>query len=382
MSRIIIQHIRAARLRYALPVAAILFAILDYGVLQFEKMPDLVLRNDGRSHAYTSYFFRQMSETKDRPAIAFFGASVMQGIMNTAPARTMPVLVDGLLQADGRSARCFNLAVIGNNLGDQLALASESIRNGADLLVVSLHFKLFSDTGTLGKMTCHKETVFYLRGRKDFTELRRKLLHVSDRDWDAVKMTKNLELFWAFFRERALISRFLTGDSEPIPTQFGNVILGMAAENNLDLKALIDKESIPDKRDKLNMWKLQPKTYHENNRGCYTDVKLDLGNDHFRALKLINELSENGRVKILFYLNPLNRAANAAYHYFDWAKHAEFARMTKTMAEEHGNFWVDMTDAVDNRYFTDGDHLTMHGHDGLAQAMTPEIEKVLDGVRP
>ncbi len=378
MNKYFFSHIRQVRLLIAMFVAFILFAICDYGVTQLDRLPHIVLRNESHSHSFMPYFFKQMRLTKDRPIIAWFGASVAQGLHNTTPERTVPIRLQDLMETDGHPVRAFNLAVVQNNLGDHLGLMSESIRQGADLLVMPLHFKLFSERGSLGMMTLHKDTSFYLRGRKDFTKLRRKLLHVTDTDWSGIRLSKNLEMKWDFYRQRGLISFLLTGQTKSLPHQFRTWFFKQIAGGNEGLKAYKKKPNYKT-RNKKNIWRRANKFYHEENASCYSSVKLELENHHFILLKLINELSQGKAVTLLFYATPLNRTMNDKRHYWTWDRHAKFIEMTKTMALEHDNLFVDMTDAVNNMHFTDGDHLTMNGHDELAHALYPHILKALAG---
>jgi hypothetical protein len=377
MNKYFFSHIRQVRLLIAMFVAFIFFAICDYGVNRLDRLPHIVLRNENRSHSFTPYFFKQMRLCKDRPVIAWFGASVVQGFQNTTPERAVPIRLQDLMETGGHPVRAFNLAVVQNNLGDHLGLMSESIRQGADLLVMPLHFKLFSERGTLGMMTLHKDTSFYLRGRKDFTKLRRKLLRVTDKDWSGIRLRKNLEMKWDFYRQRGLISYLLTGQAKSPPHHFRTWFFSRIASGNEVLRAYKKKPNYK-ARNKKNIWRKANKSYHKENSNCYSSVKLELENHHFVLLKLINELRQGKAVKLLFYATPLNRMMNDKQHYWTWDRHAKFIEMTKTMALEHDNLFVDMTDAVDNKHFTDGDHLTMKGHDELARSLYPHILSALD----
>ncbi|MCZ7587221.1 MAG: hypothetical protein M5R36_29920 [Deltaproteobacteria bacterium] len=122
--------------------------IADIAVRRIEQIPNLVLRNEGKSHAAMPYLFGQIRRTRGEPAVAFLGSSVMQGVFNTTPETAAPPVVERLLRDRGVSARCFNLAVIGNCPGDNFALANEAARRGAGLLVFPLHLKLFSNEGS------------------------------------------------------------------------------------------------------------------------------------------------------------------------------------------------------------------------------------------
>ncbi len=370
----LVEYVKSIRLRYAFLTTLALLLIFDVAVraLNVQNKPNLTLRNEQRSDAYNDYFFRQMRLT-DRPVIAFMGASIVQGFVNTRPENAMPMLIQEMLDEQGIANRCFNMALIGNNLGDHLALSSESIRNGADLVVIPLHFKLFSGRGTLNRMIMHKDNIFYLRGRKDFRKLRRKVFKITDDQWSDIKIRKNLELIWAFYRQRNLLSLWATGRTGPFP----NALFMSLGRKIRFLQPLVKEPHDPKKWNTDNHWKKKSKLYHESNRSTYEDINLDFDNIHFQTLDMICAMGREKKAKLLFYLIPLNRSANEQFHYFDWEKHALFKQMTQEITEKYGYESMDLTDAVDNRHFTDGDHLNMRGHEEFAQALLPGVQKIL-----
>ncbi len=375
MKTSIMEHIKSVRLLYAFATTLLLLAALDVAVLALDipSRPNLVLRNEGRSDFFNDYFFHQMRLTTDRPAVAYFGASVIQGFVNSRPEATMPYRVQEYLLDEGIPSRSFNLAVIGNSFGDHMALASESIRNGVDLLVIPLHFKLFSGQGTLNRMVVHKDNVFYLRSRADFKMLRRKILKVPDNEWGKIRIRKNLEFVWAFYRQRKLLSFWLTGETGPFPKALTTCL----AKRIDALGPLIKTAYNPDQRNADNLWKDKSAIYHDSNRNTYSKIELSRDIIHFQTLELLCAMAADRKANLLFYLIPLNRKANAKFHYFDWKEHARLKEMIQEMAGEYGHGFVDLTDAADNRYFTDGDHLNMNGHDELARALTPSIAQAL-----
>ncbi|MCZ7587224.1 MAG: hypothetical protein M5R36_29935 [Deltaproteobacteria bacterium] len=60
----------------------------------------------------------------------------------------------------------------------------------------------------------------------------------------------------------------------------------------------------------------------------------------------------------------------------------EFKTLTRSIAERHGNRFIDLTDAVDGRFFTDGDHLNINGHAQLAEALAGPIADMLAEKKP
>ena len=138
----------------------------------------------------------------------------------------------------------------------------------------------------------------------------------------------------------------------------------------------------PEKRNQDNLWRLQPESYHVHNRKAYAAVKLDRDDDHFRLLEMISALSEAQSVKLVFFVNPLNRAMNRQQRYWTTEQFTQFCSLTREIVEAHGNRWVNLVDAVDNRFFTDEDHLNMNGHAQLAAALAGPVADALEGTMP
>lgn len=372
----LLARFKLVRLGRVAVVVFLLLILLDIGIRHVESIPGLMLRNEGQTHIAIPYMFRQMELTRDRPVIAFFGASVMQGVLNNTPETTIPMQVQRTLDEHEVAARCFNMAAIGNNLGDNLALAYEASKRGADLLVFNLHYKLFSNKGSLNFMVCHRNTIFYLRRHPDFLHIRTQIAMMPRREFLDIRLEKGMENVWAFYRERRLIAYCLTGDIEPLPAQMRKWIIQAGKTKP---QTALDLLGTPEERNVNNLWQQQPEHYHQSNTEAYKQITLDLENRHFQTLQLINELSAITDAKVLFYLTPHNRVGNNTHQYFAWEDLAEFATMTREMAEAHGNYWFDMTDAVDSRHFTDCDHININGAAQLAQALAEPITQALAG---
>jgi len=363
------------RLRYAVLWTLALLLVLDIGVRRWERTPDLVLRNEGQSHSVMPYLFRQMRLHRDRPVVAFIGASVMQGVLNATPKTTVPELVQQTLRANGRQVECYNLAVIANGFGDDLALAEESIRNGADLLVFNLPYKLFSYKGALGYESGHRSSAYYLRHRSDFGFLRRKFLLLSWRDYLDIHLQGAIGNIWALYRERQLINLVLTGDTDALAGNLRNWLTEMIRPGTL--QAPLAKVGTPQQRDRANVWKEATADYLAGNRDAYEKIVLDRKSRHFRMFELINRLGQSPDVKLLFVISPINRTMNDETNQFAWNKYRQFQVMMNEIVHENENMLLDLTDAVDNRHFTDSDHLTITGNRQMAQALIAPIEQAL-----
>ncbi len=373
------RAIARIRLRYAILVAVLLFVGLDIGIRRLEATPDLMLRNEGESHLALPYMFEQIEHTEDQPVVVALGASVTQGVGNTTSETTWPLVLQRLLREQGRPARVFNFAAIGNGVGDNLALASEAVRRGADVLVVSLHYKLYSHQGALAFASTYRDTVYYLRDRDDFAELRNKHFLLSARDFLGIYIDQTIKSRWAFYREVPLLTYLATGRTEPLPSQLRKLLLP-ATERRI--ATLLDQFGTPEKRNADDLWQLQPEHYHRENQAAYAKVDIREDDAHFKLLGLIAELAETYPVKIIFFVNPLNQAANERFHYWDPQQLARFAELTSRIVQAHGAQWLDLHNAVDSRYFTDGDHLTMKGHAELAAVLAGTVAAALQGVQP
>ena len=118
----------------------------------------------------------QVMALEARKALLQRRAALINELEDDAPLDAIigeiaPLLSESILRESGIDAKCFNLAVAGNNLGDNLLLEYESMKNGADLVIVSLHYKLFSRRGTLKRPVLRPEFLYYLRDHPRFQAL-------------------------------------------------------------------------------------------------------------------------------------------------------------------------------------------------------------------
>jgi lysophospholipase L1-like esterase len=369
----------------AIPIALLLFVALDLFVWRLERVPRLILRNEGRSQMALSYFFRQIELTRDRPVIAFFGASETQGVVNTTPDTAYPPVVERLLAERGIAARCFNLANIGNGLADNLALGTEAIRRGADVLVFNIHFRIFSHDGSLQFTSTYRENLYYLRDRPDFRVLRAQYFMTSPREYLDIRLDQFVRRYWAFYRERELLSHLLVPSREPAPLP-ARLSAWLVAHGSLGrkLQAVAAAGGLvePAERNRDDLWRAQPEKFHETARRSYQNIPIAPDDTHFRAYQLLCALNRDGRARVVVMLTPLNKAAAAEYGYWDQAAVAQFVQTTREIAAPFGPLFLDFTEAVEPRHFSDSDHLNMNGHAALAAALVGRLSPVIPGQQP
>lgn len=360
---------------YALGWATLLFILLDIVIRIVFSQSGLALRNQGVNSAAMDYLFEQMDADDAKVKTAWLGASVMQGYKNVPEDKTVSVLTVADLKRKGLSISGYNLAVAGNNMGDNYLLAHESLKNGANLLVVSLHYKLFSDHGSQKMPVIHKEFVNYLKDSKDSGPIRKKLLKIAPGTWREVHMDRTLAKYWALFRYRSFIFEVLTKTDRP-PLEI------IEYHYKMDLGFMMDEvigaaKMTYEDRNTDSLWKQTPQIIAMKNRAAYKEIDLSPKNRRWEIIDLMCKEATKNNAVILFYLTPINRPSINKFKLFNWNHLERFKADVTKLIESKGHLVADLTEAVDPKYFTDFDHLNMNGHKQLSQKIEPDLIRAM-----
>ncbi|MBZ0270839.1 hypothetical protein K8I61_02295 [bacterium] len=371
----LLRQARMVRPWVALLVAAVLLLVLDRAMLSLESRPGLALRNEYQSTNALSYMLARMKRVD--PSVAFLGASVLQGVTNTTPEETAPVLVEAMLREQGIQAHTFNTATMGANFGDQYAIARAALKSGADAIVLSTHYKLFSSHIAVGNPLRYRELAFHVRGDPSLGDLR-KDYEIDATEWLRIRLRGNLENVWALYRLRSVFWNSVTGSMDSPFDQLQDAWarrIGVNLEGDVGRNVLRNLD--PARRDRTNIWKEMIEFHHEREREIYEQVHLNRYNVYLRLLRRTIAQVHDAGVPILVYLTPINRALNDEQRYFTWQSFDNFREVVARAAKDEGARVVDLSHAIPPAHFTDLDHLTRRGHAMLAEALAPPIAELL-----
>ncbi len=361
--------------RIALFFAA-LVALTDLGVRAWFSRPGIIDRNPGNTTASMPYLFSQMGKST-RPRIAFIGSSVTQGYGNTPDGKHFPALVGAELRSHGSpGAAVFNLSSAGNRFGDHFANLVEAARYHPDLAVCAIHIKMFSVNAGLADPLNHDESLYYFRGdpvfgrggARDMTQRFR----TSDRRYREIWLDFQAQKLSGLYRYRRLLSYFLIHDH-----QFPAAAAGERAKKALGLIDPILVESSDTNYDERNadyLWKVIPDhviqlQYLQCEAFDFSDENLN-----FLTFRDMCAWARDHRLRMMFFLNPINKDFVEARRFFDWAEVVPlFRKRVAEVTQEYGHLLVDATTRIDPRYFSDLDHLNMNGHKQMAAVLMPYI---------
>jgi len=366
------QIVRNIRLTYALTFTLILLIILDIGVRKIETIPDLILRNEGHRNLALEYMFARLEKISGRRAV-WLGGSVEQGLGNTIPEMTAANLSQKILRQSGLDITIYNMAKIGNRLGDHFAITTESIRKGADVIVFPLSLQLFSSSLLLGKGMNEPDLLIYLKFHPQFTFLRRNILSIPDYQWDEIQASGFVKQCWALYKYRDLISYLLTGSGEDMPTIIQNAFIdwaGIRTDRNSD--DLLSKLK-PEEKNRDNLWMQTPPAKLFQSKAILEKINLSEKDPNIILFTMINMLAKQTQIPILFYLSPVNRECVDANKLFSWDKYDHFKETITSICKQFSQDLIDCTDIIPAKYFTDMDHLNMNGHAMLAKALATPI---------
>ncbi len=364
------------RIRYTFLVTFILIAILDIGVSQYFNKPNHIFRNEGNNNNAMDYLFRQMEKDSSRYIIAWQGASVMQGLHNAPPLKTYPALVNRFLRKKGIDVNSYNLAVAGNDIGDNYLLAHKSMKCGANIIPVALHYKLFSKNRQKKGMVRYKENLFYLNEATGFSSIRSDLLKVKPFEWTEVWINGTLSRFWNLYRYRKTIWAIVLENGKNPLEHLGflySTRSGLAHDAAL-YGAKINFED----RNADYIWKEIPSSMALVNRLAYKKIDISDNNSVWAIIDKMCKEADKAGVLLLFFHSPVNFEA---VKYFDQYQIDDYRKFKLACARHIGNngqMIIDMSDKVESKFFTDFEHLNMNGHRKLAKEM---LVKLREGIK-
>ena len=379
--RFFTNQTRKMRPGVVIVVALICLFVFDQQFRCLERHPYIALRNEQRSHVVLPYFLRCMHRIE--PTVVFLGASILQGVTNTWPHETAPALIEQNLDKIGKKVYCLNTATMGNNMGDQLAVTRASLWNGADGIVLSIHYKLFSDHTFVGNPLRIRDNAFYLRTERPLRPLLHDAFKMRRSEWRNILLRGHLKNFWRLYRNRGLITFKNSGSMDNYLQQFEDWYegrLGVVLETGRAGRNVLRRLN-PDERDGEYLWKNMLEFSHETDREVFGKIHIDDDNVHLQLLEHWGKMvGDAGRPALVFF-TPFNRELIDEQHYFDWEDHEAFRERVRSMLEKRGIKVLDLTDAVGCAHFTDADHLTKKGHKILAEALQSHVLALVEGAQ-
>lgn len=368
-----------------LTIAAILLIGADYRAAQIVRAPGIILRAMKNSPNTLYYLLEQIKLTPGFK-IAWVGTSVMQASLTSPPDETVPLLTQNLLAEKGWPVKCFNLALAGNVIVDNYALAHQAMKNGSKFVVWEL---VFGPLGGRGGANADDRPLPYLaymaNDLPNFTRIRREMMFLPDKTWN-----ENLPSIWfnseiALFKHREVLMKNWTGQGN----NFG-VFLGDRIMHDAGLKVVRNGESPFEKpweeRDVEYYWSRINRDFFElvSENFLKNLSTTDNSKDTPRMNILRHALheSELRGTPILFYLSPINIELLEMLKIMNWEIYNEYRKNIIEVIEENGGHVLDLTDKIHSRYFIDGQHLNRTGQHKLAdQLVEPLSDFLVSGKR-
>ncbi len=371
--------------QYRLRRIALFFVALavltDLGVRLYFSRRGVVDRNPGNTVAAMPYLLEQLQKAT-RPRIVFLGSSVTQGYGNCPPGKHFPALVEQELRRrpETRNARVFNLSSAGNRFGDHFGDLVASMAAKPDLAVCAIHIKMFSVNAGLMDPLMHDEVAYYFRNDPAYGRGRErdmsKRFRLKDERYRQIWLDFQMQKLSGLYRYRRLLGFFLTGNHQfPAPWAADRV---KTALDMMDPLAIEAYDTTADERNADYLWKVIPDhiiqlQYHQCEAFDFSDENLN-----WLTFKDMCAYARDHRVKLLFFLNPLNKDFIDSKKFFDWAEVMPlFKQRILEVTQSYGCAIVDATTRIDARYFSDMDHLNMNGHRQMAGVLMPAVLSAL-----
>ncbi len=354
-----------------------LVLVTELGVRLFFLQPALVDRNPGNTTSSTAYLLEQLDRGKS-PKLVFCGSSVTQGYGNCPDGKHFPALIAKQLRKRKkyRHAQSFNMSSAGNRFGDHFANLMATLPNDPDLVVTAVHIKMFSVHASLIDPLSHPGGMYYFRNHPQYWK-------GGDHDLFArfrMNNKKYREIFLdhkvadasAVFRYRRLMSYLVSSNhrfpgaaiSERIKARMGMMDSIMVEAHDTTFT----------ERNADYLWKVIPKHIVQLQYMHCEAFDFSEENINWLTFRDYCEFGRRQGVKMLFFLNPVNQSFAKEKKFFDWDEVMPiFRQRTKTMVRSYGHRFVDMTERIDPRYFSDLDHINMNGHEQMSTLMLPHV---------
>lgn len=376
-----IALLRKARLLRVLLFALSLLVLTDILVRWYTDKPGLVLRNEGHNPIAIPYLLKQMRQDKNF-TVAWPGSSILQGIHCTTAKTTAPVQVENILQGQGYSISCYNLAHIGNVVADNFCITRAAANHGADAVVFELVFGLFPGRGS-GIQTAKLQHAWYMRDMADFQNVRTELLKLPKKEWNANYLYMFAKDYWALLKYREVLLHHFTGRHEDPATQIGDQAMlaaGMKViRQNNDVYA-----DLPGERNVDHYWKKLKPGFIKVAKKMFTEktanLDLTVKDPKIRMIARACIEARNKGVPVLYYFAPINREILDRTKAMNWEVYDKYEQTLRAVLEHKltGCEVVDLSEAIESRHFTDSQHLNMKGHRRLAEELAPHILKLYE----
>ena len=128
---------------------------------------------------------------------------------------------------------------------------------------------------------------------------------------------------------------------------------------------------------KINRFILQDRTNTRKEELYVSDIADS--NCNFRTLATLAHTASKHRVRILFYIWPLDDELLINAGYLDKDRFAQSKQMIAEAVNKESIYFADLSDILDSNYFSDiGMHCTVEGRRNIAEALTPRIVQILE----
>jgi len=350
----------------------ILVLLTELGVRIYFARPGIIERNPGNTTAAMSYLLEQVDKHEGRK-IVFLGSSVVQGYGNCVPGTHVAKLVEAKLHERGMNdVACFNLSSAGNRFGDHFGNLIESMRYKPDLVIQSVHVKMFSVHASLVDPFTHDEVIYYFRNEPEVKRTMQQRFEVRPDRYRQIWLDFQMRKLSGLYRYRGLMQYFFTGNyKKPATTYSDRIKADMGWMDPLLVEA---HDTTQEERNADYLWKVIPQhvvqlNYHHCEAFDFSDENIN-----WKTFREYNAYAETRNVNLIMFLNPVNKPFVQNRNFFNWDEVIPlYKRRTLRVCQKHGTKLVDAVDQINPRFFSDLDHLNMNGHEQLAELLLPTI---------
>ena len=347
-------------------VVLALTIITDVALARYFNREGMFRRTTGRSLAALPYLL-QGYERHDGRSVVFLGSSVTHGSSYTKPEQAAPRVVERLLRERPETAdvRCFNFAVPSATTGDLYCLLSYLKTNKPDLVVLTINPKFFCRE-VFGDAAVRYPRLWGMAAPADRARI---ASHdgLTFMQKQSALVNETIRRHWALPRWLPLWGERVSGNRNPL----GEALMKNLAEPLGD-EFVNPNRPKPFLREPYRWRKLSEVKVGYLHK-AYAELPPRAENTNFFFLEQFLALARENNFTVLPYITPFNRTMNDERKILSTREYARFLHETLTVVRHNRYRLLNLTDAVESRWFGELDHLLVEGHEQLARALLEPI---------
>jgi len=297
--------------------------------------------------------------------IVFLGDSQTYGSSVKTGNQTIPAFLEQELNRlePGRQVKVFNFAFKGYGMSENYFLTEFLLHEDIDMVIYNISTSWFNRKDVLEHNNV--TTLPDLKEQPEIARLGIKIARVDYRQKTEHKINIFVGKVWSLYQNRAAIAIMI----------FGKPVRAKITEYQLRITNPMEAEKKEVEEQRLSQpWyrKDWPKILGKIDYK-FGNVNLAPQNPQVEFYKMIIKEMDNNDLRAMFYSSPQNLAILEKYYNMDKKAFDRTLATLENMTESKHVTYLDYTNLVPDRYFSDSIHMNADGHRQVARQLAKDI---------